>query len=55
MPTNAKDVRALLVRGARARGAGGTDRRTIEAEHVLLALAALPRQRRPRGCWPTPA
>lgn len=39
MPSDAKDVRALLVRGARdeARRDGS---RTIEAEHVLIALAA---------------
>lgn len=39
MPSDAKDVRALLVRGAReeARREGS---RTIEAEHVLVALAA---------------
>ena len=39
MPSDVKDVRALLVHGARdeARRDGS---RTIEAEHVLLALAA---------------
>ena len=39
MPSDAKDIRALLVRDAReeARRVGS---RTIEAEHVLLALAA---------------
>lgn len=39
MPSDAKDIRALLVRDAReeARRDGS---RTIEAEHVLLALAA---------------
>ena len=53
MPSDAKDIRALLVRGAReeARRDGS---RTIEAEHVLLALAATG-PRPPRGCWPRPA
>lgn len=41
MSSDAKDVRTILVRGARevARRDGS---RTVEAEHVLLALAAMP-------------